>query len=170
MDADFSNDASNTNMLVAPVTPNRMLSPETTLPPPAPRKRRILSKDWENDLPLFPDLSGESMTDDSVHKLSLSTSALSLTRRSHEDDDDMDMIFLTPCQPRQSPLDSPKLGIQPRVTSQCQCQPVEAHLLPMLPALNPQDDPKSCTKVTIQLKLRPNFPLKQKVSLNARTA
>ena len=100
--SNLSNDAS--NMLVAPVTPNRMLSPATTLPPPAPYKRPIFSKeDWENDLPMFPDLSGESIIDESVDGSSPSTPARPLARRIDEDDDGIDMIFHTPCQPKKSP-------------------------------------------------------------------
>jgi hypothetical protein len=189
MDTDVSMLSNDASMIVASVTPNRMLSPETSmlspetsmLPPPAPYKRRIFSmeEDLQGVLPLFPDLSGESMMDDSVASSSPSiASTHSLAMRIDEDDGDMDMLFFTPYQPRQHPLsiediDTPKFGIKPKVTVQCHCQPLEKDSPPMLPALNPQDDSMSCTKVPIQLKLRSNFvefTPRQKVTMTACTA
>jgi hypothetical protein len=182
MDTDVSMLSNDANIIVAPVTPNRMLSPETSiLPPPAPYKRPIFSmeEDLESALPLFPDLSGESMMDESVDSSSPSTASThSLAMRIDEDHGDMDMLFFTPYQPRQHPLsiediDAPKFGIKPKVTVQSQCQALQKHSPPMLPALNPQDDPMNCTKVPIQLKIRSNFiefTPNQKVTMTARTA
>lgn len=147
----------------APVTPTRTISPATTLPPPAPHKRSIFSfeKDTDMALPVFPDLSDEAMndapTDDGV------PTYVPLSMRMDESYDDVDMILLTPSQPERSPLSIndfivPKLVLKPRVSSFCSSKPVNGQNLPplpMLPALNPQDDPMDCTKSPIHLKLRP---------------